>query len=149
MFQKSGARGVSLKNEVGDIEELKNKQVAMWDFLDGGKKKWREKIKKRKTVNVFRTCFFSLSFTGFRAALLSKGLRKSDNYTRVSQTFTPNRLFPTAGAFKVDSVMAMTYNEYAQLLNNVNENTGKLYQPNEFTLFDFNDLGRVFFVCGD
>jgi NitT/TauT family transport system substrate-binding protein len=37
--------------------------------------------------------------------------------------------------------MAMTYNEYAQLLQTVNPATGKLWNEEDFHVFDFNDLG--------
>jgi NitT/TauT family transport system substrate-binding protein len=39
----------------------------------------------------------------------------------------------------LDSAEAMTYNEYAQVLEAVNPDTGELYQPEDLTVIDFND----------
>lgn len=43
----------------------------------------------------------------------------------------------------LDAAQAMTYNEYAQLLEAVNPETGELYQPEDFTVIDFNDVGTA------
>ena len=39
----------------------------------------------------------------------------------------------------IDAAQAMTYNEYAQLLETVNPDTGELYQPEDFSVIDWND----------
>ncbi len=39
----------------------------------------------------------------------------------------------------LDVAQAMIYNEYAQVLETMNPATGKLYQPSDFNLIDFND----------
>jgi len=67
------------------------------------------------------------------SALLKSGVV----YNHLDQTFGPNGL--TAGL--ADAVMAMTYNEYAQLLQTTNNETGQLYRPDDFVTFDFNALG--------
>lgn len=41
----------------------------------------------------------------------------------------------------IDAAQAMTYNEYAQLLETVDPDTGELYQPEDFTVIDWNDEG--------
>ncbi|MFC5379235.1 ABC transporter substrate-binding protein [Aquipuribacter nitratireducens] len=43
----------------------------------------------------------------------------------------------------LDAAEAMIYNEYAQLLEAVNPDTGELYQPEDFTVIDFNDVGTA------
>jgi NitT/TauT family transport system substrate-binding protein len=40
---------------------------------------------------------------------------------------------------EIDAAEAMIYNEYAQLLEFVNPETGELYQPEDFNVIDFND----------
>jgi NitT/TauT family transport system substrate-binding protein len=44
---------------------------------------------------------------------------------------------------EIDAAQAMTYNEYAQLLETVDPETGELYQPDDFTVIDFNDVGTA------
>ncbi|GMA31856.1 ABC transporter substrate-binding protein [Litorihabitans aurantiacus] len=41
----------------------------------------------------------------------------------------------------IDAAQAMTYNEYAQLLETVDPDTGELYTPEDFTVLDWNDEG--------
>ncbi|MCC2335357.1 ABC transporter substrate-binding protein [Cellulomonas wangsupingiae] len=41
----------------------------------------------------------------------------------------------------IDAAQAMTYNEYAQLLETVDPDTGQLYTPEDFTVIDWNDEG--------
>ena len=43
----------------------------------------------------------------------------------------------------LDAAEAMVYNEYAQLLEAVNPDTGELYTPEDFTVIDFNDVGTA------
>ncbi len=43
----------------------------------------------------------------------------------------------------LDAAEAMIYNEYAQLLEAVNPETGDLYQPEDFDVIDFNDVGTA------
>ncbi len=44
---------------------------------------------------------------------------------------------------EVDAAQAMTYNEYAQVLEAVNPDTGALYQPSDLNVIDFNDVGTA------
>ena len=37
----------------------------------------------------------------------------------------------------------MTYNEYAQVLEAVNPDTGELYQPEDLNVINFNDVGTA------
>lgn len=44
---------------------------------------------------------------------------------------------------EVDAAEAMTYNEYAQVLEATNEATGELYQPSDLNVVNFNDVGTA------
>ncbi|MDP8959100.1 MAG: ABC transporter substrate-binding protein [Actinomycetota bacterium] len=44
---------------------------------------------------------------------------------------------------EVDAAQAMTYNEYAQVLEAVNPETGELYQPQDLSVIDFNEVGTA------
>jgi NitT/TauT family transport system substrate-binding protein len=44
---------------------------------------------------------------------------------------------------EIDAAEAMTYNEYAQVLEAVNPDTGELYQPEDLNVIDFNDVGTA------
>jgi NitT/TauT family transport system substrate-binding protein len=55
---------------------------------------------------------------------------------------------------QVDAAQAMSYNEYAQMLEAVNPQTGQLYQPEDLSVINFNDVGTAMlqdgiFVRGD
>ena len=43
----------------------------------------------------------------------------------------------------IDAAQAMTYNEYAQVLEAENPDTGELYTPDDFTVIDWNDEGTA------
>jgi NitT/TauT family transport system substrate-binding protein len=43
----------------------------------------------------------------------------------------------------IDAAQAMTYNEYAQVLETVNPKTGKLYQPSDLNVINWNDYGTA------
>ena len=43
----------------------------------------------------------------------------------------------------IDAAQAMTYNEYAQLLETVDPGTGELYTADDFTVIDWNDEGTA------
>ncbi len=43
----------------------------------------------------------------------------------------------------IDAAQAMTYNEYAQVLESVNPDTGELYQPEDLNVIDWNDVGTA------
>ncbi|HEY5889709.1 MAG TPA: ABC transporter substrate-binding protein [Acidimicrobiia bacterium] len=44
---------------------------------------------------------------------------------------------------EIDAAEAMTYNEYAQVLEAVNPDTGELYQPEDLNVINFNDVGTA------
>ena len=44
---------------------------------------------------------------------------------------------------EIDAAQAMIYNEYAQVLEAENPDTGELYQPEELVVIDYNDVGTA------
>ncbi len=44
---------------------------------------------------------------------------------------------------EIDAAEAMIYNEYAQVLEAVDPDTGDLYEPEDFNVIDFNDVGTA------
>jgi NitT/TauT family transport system substrate-binding protein len=44
---------------------------------------------------------------------------------------------------EIDAAQAMIYNEYAQVLEAENPDTGELYQPEDLAVIDFNDIGTA------
>jgi NitT/TauT family transport system substrate-binding protein len=43
----------------------------------------------------------------------------------------------------IDAAQAMTYNEYAQVLETINPDTGELYQPEDLNVIDWNEEGTA------
>jgi NitT/TauT family transport system substrate-binding protein len=72
---------------------------------------------------------------------LFAGLNKAgvSDFEIVQQAFDMNAFL----AGDIDAAQAMTYNEYAQLLEAENPETGELYQPEDFTVIDWNDEGTA------
>jgi len=62
-----------------------------------------------------------------------------DQVTIVQQPFDMSLLLNR----EIDLAQAEIYNEYAQLLEATNPETGELYQPEDFTVFDYNDVGTA------
>lgn len=57
----------------------------------------------------------------------------------VQQAFDMNAFL----AGDIDAAQAMTYNEYAQVLETVNPDTGKLYTPDDLNVIDWNEVGSA------
>ncbi len=83
------------------------------------------------------------------SAKILANLTDGVDFTRVEQDFDMNELIAAqdgcaeADTDCVDVAEAMVYNEWAQLLETTDPNTGELYQPDQFTVFNFNDLGTA------
>lgn len=60
-----------------------------------------------------------------------------DDITLVTQAFDMLGLLQG----DIDAAQAMTYNEYAMVLESVNPDTGELYQPEELNIIDWNEEG--------
>lgn len=71
------------------------------------------------------------------AALEQEGI--GDQVNLVAQNFDMLALLNG----DIDVAEAMIYNEYAQVLEAVNPDTGDLYQPSDLNVIDFNDVGTA------
>jgi NitT/TauT family transport system substrate-binding protein len=67
------------------------------------------------------------------------GLEVDRDYTKVIQDFNMNALLSR----DIDVAEAMTYNEYAQVLEAKNPNTGELYKPEDLNVIDWNTEGTA------
>ncbi len=71
------------------------------------------------------------------AGMTKAGLDPAKDVTLVQQQFDMNAFL----GHDIDAAQAMSYNEYAQLLETRNPATGKLYAADDFTTIDWNDQG--------
>ena len=71
------------------------------------------------------------------AALAKEGLNPASDVELVQQQFDMLALLNR----EIDAAEAMTYNEYAQLLEAVNPDTGALYQPEDFNVINYAEYG--------
>ena len=71
------------------------------------------------------------------AALRQAGLDPETDVELVQQQFDMVALINR----EIDAAEATIYNEYAQVLETVNPDTGELIQPDELVVIDYNDLG--------
>lgn len=72
-----------------------------------------------------------------RAALAGAGINMDTDVTVVQQPFDMSLILNR----QADAVQALTINEYAQLLETVNPETGELYTEEDFTIFNLQELG--------
>ncbi|MFH8248835.1 ABC transporter substrate-binding protein [Microbacterium sp. B2969] len=73
------------------------------------------------------------------AGMQKAGIDTSNGITLVQQAFDMNGFL----AGDIDAAQAMTYNEYAQVLETVNPATGELYQPDDLNVINWNDVGTA------
>ncbi len=75
------------------------------------------------------------------AALRQAGIDPDDpnQVTIVQQPFDMSLLLNR----ELDAAQAMTYNEYAQVLEATNPETGELYQPEDLIVVDYNEVGTA------
>lgn len=71
------------------------------------------------------------------AAITKAGMDPATDVELVQQQFDMLALLNG----EIDAAEAMTYNEYAQVLEAINPDTGELYQPEDFNVVDYNDEG--------
>lgn len=88
------------------------------------------------------------------SAQILAGLTDGEDFTRVEQDFDMNELIAAQDGCAasdqdcVDVAEAMIYNEWAQLLEATDPNTGELFQPDQFFVFNYNDLGTAMLQDG-
>ena len=73
------------------------------------------------------------------AGMTEAGLDPAKDVTLVQQQFDMQALLKG----DIDAAQAMTYNEYAQVLEAKNPATGKLYQPSDFAVLNWNEVGTA------
>ncbi len=115
IFQRSGTLQVAWADSgIATVDDWRGKRVGTWGFGN----EWE----------VF-------------AALRKFGIEPNDpdQVTIVQQPFDMSLLLNR----EIDVAQAEIYNEYAQLLEATNPDTGELYQPADFTVFDYNDVGTA------
>lgn len=75
------------------------------------------------------------------AGLTQAGLKPGKDVELVQQQFDMQALLNR----EIDAAQAMTYNEYAQVLEAINPDTGELYKPEDFTVINWNDVGTAMY----
>jgi NitT/TauT family transport system substrate-binding protein len=73
------------------------------------------------------------------AGMTTAGLTPATDVTLVQQQFDMQGLLNG----EIDAAQAMSYNEYAQVLEATNSATGQLYQPSDFSVIDWNQTGTA------
>ena len=73
------------------------------------------------------------------AAAAKAGLEQGTDYEKVIQPFDMTLLLSR----QIDVAEAMIYNEYAQVLEATNPETGELYQPTDLNVINYNDEGTA------
>ena len=75
------------------------------------------------------------------AGMTKAGLDPAKDVELIQQQFDMQALLNR----EIDAAQAMTYNEYAQVLESVNPDTGELYQPSDFNVINWNDEGTAMY----
>ena len=75
------------------------------------------------------------------AGLTQAGLTPGSDVALVQQQFDMQALLNR----EIDAAQAMTYNEYAMVLEAINPDTGELYKPEDFTVINWNDVGTAMY----
>jgi NitT/TauT family transport system substrate-binding protein len=73
------------------------------------------------------------------AGMTKAGIRPGEDATLVQQQFDMQALLKG----DIDAAQAMIYNEYAQVLEAENPDTGQLYTPDDFNRIDWNEEGTA------
>ena len=115
VFQRSGTLSVSFAEKgINGVEDLRGKRVGVWDFGNEHE-----------------------VFAALRAAGIDP--ENPDDVTIKIQPFDMTLLLTD----EIDAAEAMTYNEYAQVLEQVNPATGELYQPEDLHVINYNEVGTA------
>ncbi len=78
------------------------------------------------------------------AAMRKVNIEPDKDAKIIQQGFDMNQMLKG----EIDVAQAMTYNEYAQVLESKNPATGKLYQPDELNVINFNEVGTAMLQDG-
>jgi NitT/TauT family transport system substrate-binding protein len=123
VFQRSGTLSVSWKDAgITSPEDFAGKKVGAWGFGNE-----LEVIASARLV----------------------GLEAGEDFTQVTQPFDMSLLLNAFDGCAesdtdcVDVAEAMIYNEYAQLLETENPDTGELFQPDDLNVIDYNEVGTA------
>ena len=115
VFQRSGTLEVSFVDTgIESVDDFAGMRIGTWGFGNE-----HELFAAMRAVNIDPD--------------------SADDVTIVQQPFDMSLLLNG----EVDAAQAMTYNEYAQVLEQVNPATGELYQPDDLNVINFNDVGTA------
>jgi ABC-type branched-subunit amino acid transport system substrate-binding protein/ABC-type nitrate/sulfonate/bicarbonate transport system substrate-binding protein len=115
VFQRSGTLEVSWADApVATVADMKGKKIGTWGFGN--------------EHELF-------------AAMRGEGIdpNNPEDVEIIQQSFDMLALLNR----ELDAAQAMTYNEYAQVLEAENPETGELYQPEDLVVINFNDVGTA------
>jgi NitT/TauT family transport system substrate-binding protein len=115
VFQRSGTLEVSFVDTgIESVEDFRGMRIGTWGFGNEHE-----------------------LFAAMRAEDIDPN--NPEDVTVVQQPFDMSLLLNG----ELDAAEAMTYNEYAQVLEAVNPDTGELYQPEDLNVINFNDVGTA------
>lgn len=115
VFQRSGTLQVSFVDTgIESVEDFEGMNIGSWGFGNEHE-----------------------LFAAMRAAGIDPD--NPDDVTIVQQPFDMSLLING----EVDAAQAMIYNEYAQVLEQINPETGELFQPEDLNIIDWNDEGTA------
>lgn len=122
-------QGAAITNVAQIFERSATLQVAMADAgIDGPEDLAGKKVGSWGYGNEWEL------FAGMQQAGV-----EIDDIELIQQAFDMNGFL----AGDIDAAQAMTYNEYAQVLETENPDTGELYQPEDLTVIDWNEEGTA------
>ena len=115
IFQRSGTLEVSFVDTgIESVEDFRGMRIGTWGFGNEHE-----------------------LFAAMRAVDIDPN--NLEDVTVVQQPFDMSLLLNG----ELDAAEAMTYNEYAQVLEATNPDTGELYQPEDLNVINFNDVGTA------
>ncbi|MDX1995587.1 MAG: ABC transporter substrate-binding protein [bacterium] len=115
VFQRSGTLQVSFVDAgIESVEDFEGLRIGTWGFGNEHE-----------------------LFAAMRAVEIDP--ENPEDVTIVQQPFDMSLLING----EVDAAQAMTYNEYAQVLEQINPETGELFQPEDLNVINFNDVGTA------
>ncbi|WNM24225.1 ABC transporter substrate-binding protein [Demequina capsici] len=115
IFERSGTLQIAFKDSgISSVADFAGKNIGSWGYGN----EWE--------------LIAGMQKNGVTLADLAGG-------STVQQAFDMNAFI----AGDIDAAQAMTYNEYAQVLETVNAATGELYTPDDLTVINWNDEGTA------